>query len=292
MQVVLAIDPVDEDHPRLGEVIGRAHDPVPQVARLERAMDLAVKDQIPGPVGLDRLDEAIGDQNRKVEIAQPRRVGLGRDEFLDVRMVAAHRRHHRPPAGTRAHDRAAHRVPHIHEGYRPAGLGRDAAHLRPTRTDGGEILPDAAALLHGQRRLAHPVEDAVETVGKGAHDETVEKRHVAIRACTGEDSPGRQKAEILQRSIEPLLPGAAVGLGRGERARNPPPGVLDGAVDRRAVQRLEAILHVPDGLGDRGSETCHAVLSKAGSEGGSTYHPLQSEPSHILCSPSRSRSDS
>jgi hypothetical protein len=69
--------------------------------------------------------------------------------------------------------------------------------------------------------------------------------------------PGGQVLEVLERAVEPLLPDRRLRLDLGQRAGDPPPGVLDRAVDGRAVRLLEAVLHVPDLLGDGGGEAGH-----------------------------------
>ena len=62
-EVVLVVDAVDEDDARLGELVGRAHDALPQIARLERAHDAAGEDEIPILILADGADEGIGDQH-------------------------------------------------------------------------------------------------------------------------------------------------------------------------------------------------------------------------------------
>gem|GEM_PF-4449946 len=93
-EVIAAIDPVDEDHAGLGDVVGGGHDPIPKRARLQGPEHGAVERQVPVGVGLDRRHERVGDQDREVEHPQPRRIALGFHEILDVGMVAAQRRHH------------------------------------------------------------------------------------------------------------------------------------------------------------------------------------------------------
>ena len=51
----------------------------------------------------------------------------------------------------------------------------------PLRPQGREIVADAAALLHRQRRLAQMREDAAHVVGDRAHDKAVEQRDLARR---------------------------------------------------------------------------------------------------------------
>ena len=75
-----------------------------------------------------------------------------------------------------------------------------------------EVVADAAALLHGQRRLAQMREDAAHVVGDRPHDEAVEQRHAALGAGAGDDAAGRQELEILEGGVEaagPAAPGRA-----------------------------------------------------------------------------------
>src|SRR5215813_12664973 len=62
---------------RFGVLVGGPHHPIPEGAGLDRAVDLAVKDEVPGVALFDRLDEGIADKNGQIEVAQPVRVGLG-----------------------------------------------------------------------------------------------------------------------------------------------------------------------------------------------------------------------
>ena len=151
-----------------------------------------------------------------------------------------------------AHDRPAHGIPDVHEGERPGGVGADALHRRAARPERGEIVADAAALLHGQRRLLQLAEDAGHIVRDRAHDEAVEQGDVARRAGAGEDAPGRHEAEILLRFEEPLFPYRRFALDLRQRLRDPPPGIVDRPVDRRAVRPFQPVFHVPDLLGDGG----------------------------------------
>ncbi|MPL67195.1 hypothetical protein SDC9_12885 [bioreactor metagenome] len=284
-EVVHLVDAVDEDHARLGVVIGRAHDPVPQIARLHGVIDLAGEFQIPGPIGLHRRHEGIGHQNREVEHPQPRRILLRGHELLDVGVVAAHRRHHRAAARAGRHDRATHRVPDIHEGQRARGVGGDTLHLGAARADRREVIADAAALLHGQRGLLQHVEDARHAVRDRAHDEAVEEGHRAPGAGAREDAAGRQELEILERVIEALFPGHRVRLDRGEIARHTPPAVLDGDVDRRAIGLFQTVFHVPDLFGDIGGESGHRLLGPVVAAPVQWQHPGQKKkkPRNIWC---------
>ena len=246
VQVVAPVDAVGEDHARLGIGVGRAHDLVPQLACADRPVGDAAEGQLPGAVLPDRVHEGVGDQHREVEHAQSPGLALGVDEDLDVGMVAAQRRHHGAAPVTGAHDGAAHGVPHVHERERPRGVGADAAHRRALGPERREIVADAAALLHGQRGFLEMLEDARHVVGNDAHDEAVEQRHRAPGAGAGEDAPGRQEAEIGHRLAEAVPPRGRIVLGGGERAGDAAPAVLDRAVERRAVGRVQTVFHVPD----------------------------------------------
>ena len=246
VQVVAAVDAVDEDDAGLGVVVGGLGDGVEQGPGAQRAVDPAVEHQVPVAVGLHRGHERVGRQHGQVEVAQPPGLALGGDEVGDVRVVAAQGGHHGAAPGARGHDGAAHGVPHVHERQRAGGVGPHPAHRGAPGPQGGEVVADAAALLHGQGGLAQMVEDAAEVVGDVAHDEAVEQRHPAPGTGPRQDAAGRQEPEVLQRLVERLLPGARIGLGRGQGTRDPAPGVLHRAVHRRAVRRLEPVLGIPD----------------------------------------------
>ena len=258
VKVVGLVDPVNENHPRLGEIKGVAHDLVPQIARLDGAVDPAIKDQLPDAVGLDRLHERIGDQHRQVEHAQAGGVFLGPDEGLDIGVIAAHRGHHGTATRASGHDGAAHRIPDIHERQGPRSIGRHALHLGTARADRREVIADAAALLHGQRGLFQPVENSAHAVGDRAHDKAVEQGDIASRARAGGNAARRQVLEPFKCLVERGLPFGLVGFNLGQGAGNPAPGVFDRPVNRGAILRFQAILHVPDLLGDGGGEVRHA----------------------------------
>ena len=147
-QVVGLVDPVDENHARLCDLIGRLHDRIPQIASLDGAVHGALEHQIPVAARLNRIHKRIGDQHRHVKHPQTGRVMLGSDEILNVGVIAAHRRHHRPAARACGHDRAAHRVPNIHERQRARGIRRHTMHNRALGADRAKVIPDPAALLH------------------------------------------------------------------------------------------------------------------------------------------------
>ena len=261
-QVVAAIDAVDEDDAGFGIGVGRAHDLVPQFARGEHLGDAlrligAAKGQLPRSVLGDRLHKGVGHQHTEVEHPEAPGLGLRLDERLDVGVLAAEGRHHRAAAIARAHDRAAHRVPHIHERQGARGVGADPVHRRALRPEGREIIADAAALLHRQRRLAQMGENAAHVVGDRPHHKAVEQGDLAPGAGAGDDPPGRQKLKIAHRRVKPLGPALGVFFRRRDRPGDAPPGVLDRLVDRLAGDRsigrpLQPVLHVPDLLRDRG----------------------------------------
>jgi hypothetical protein len=118
VEVVTRVDAVDEHDARLGEIVGRAHDALPQRARRQRAVDLAAEPEVPRAVIAHGSEEIIGDEHRQVEVAQSPRLGLRIDEGFDVGVIAAQCRHHGAAAAAGRHDGAAHGVPHFHEAHR------------------------------------------------------------------------------------------------------------------------------------------------------------------------------
>ena len=251
IEVVQAVDAVDEDHARLGVGVGRAHDLFPQLPRRQGLPANAVEHQIPRLIVAHRFHEGVAHQHREVEHPQPAGLVLGLDEGLDVGMIAAHGRHHGATPRARAHDGAAHGIPNIHEGKWSRGIGADAFHRRPLGPQRREIVADTAALLHGQRRFLEVLEDAAHVIGDGAHDETIEKRDVPGGAGAGDDAPGRQEFETLERLVEAFGPILALFFRLGQGVGDAPPAIVDGFVHRRAIGRFEAVFHVPDLLGYR-----------------------------------------
>ena len=199
MEVVPLIDPVDEDDPGLGIGVGGPHDAVEQLASRDHAVGGAAERKLPGRVLLDRLHEGVGDQYREVEHAQALGVLLGRNEVLDVRMVAAQGAHHGAPARAGAHDGAAHGVPDVHETQRAGGVRPHPVDHGALGPEGREVVADAPALLQGERRLLEVLENAAHVVRDAAHDKTVEQRHPAVGPRPGENPAGRNEAEIRQR---------------------------------------------------------------------------------------------
>ena len=177
-------------------------------------------------------------------------IALGVDEGLDVGMIAAQRRHHGAAARARAHDGAAHRVPHIHERQRPRGVGADALHRRALRPQGREIVPDAAALLHGERRLAQVLEDA--DMSSGIVPMTKQLNSVTLRPVPAPamTRPAGRNLKPDKRLVEAPGPQLGIALRRRQRPRHAPPrGVQVGIGLPGGVAK--AVFHVPDALGNR-----------------------------------------
>ena len=67
-------------------------------------------------------------------------------------------------------------------------------------------MPDTAALLHGQRGILDARENGAEVVVDLAEHKAVEKGNGAARTGAGEDTPGRQEAEVGHGAVEALGP--------------------------------------------------------------------------------------
>ena len=145
-------------------------------------------------------------------------------------MVAAQRGHHGAAARAGRHDGAAHGVPHVHEADRARGVGADALHQRALGAQRGEVVADAAALLHGERGFLDVLEDGAEVVLDAAHHEAVEERDVAAGAGAGQDAAGRQEGEIGHGLGEAPWPSAR---GRAWARRRQPPAATRAQVSSR-----------------------------------------------------------
>ncbi len=135
-KVVLPVDPVDEEHPRLGAIMSGTGDGIPQVARPDAAQDAAGHRppttrpsalelwMVPGPtesrlreqegpvlVTPHRLHEGIRDEHGEVEVSQYLRVALCLYECPDIRVVTAQGGHHGPTAVPTGDHGGAHGVP-------------------------------------------------------------------------------------------------------------------------------------------------------------------------------------
>ena len=115
-----------------------------------------------------------------------------------------------------------------------------------------EVIADAAALLQGQRRFAQGGKNSVHRIGDGAHHKAVEQGDAAPGAGARQDASGGKEFVARQRVGEFL--GARDPLvgrfGLRQRQRHARPAVGHVAVHRRAVRRLQPVLHVPDRMGN------------------------------------------
>src|SRR5581483_5801199 len=183
--------------------------------------------------------------HRQVKVAQlPRRL-LGVDERFDIGVIAAQRRHHGAAARAGRKQRRAHRVPDAHERDRSGSDAADGLGFDALRTQSGEVVADAAALLHGQRAFLQAVEYSVHGIFDDAHHETVEERYAPIGAGPGLNPPAGEKTEVFEDGVESVFPAGRLLFHRRQRARDAPPRVLDRAV-ADGVAATEAILRVPD----------------------------------------------
>ena len=107
--------------------------------------------QFPWGIILYRLHEGISDKHRQIKHTQAARVLFGFDKGFYIGVVAAQGRHHGAAPMARRHDGTAHGVPDIHEGQGTGGIGAHPFDPRAIGPQGGEVIADAAALLHGQR---------------------------------------------------------------------------------------------------------------------------------------------
>ena len=210
-QVVPAVDAVDEDDAGLGIGVGRAHDLVPQLARRQHlGTTVPPNDSSQGASSSTACMKASVTSTDRLNMRSRPGSRLASMKASMSGWSQRQRRHHRAAAIAGAHDRAAHRVPHIHEGQRPRGVGADALHRRAARPQGREIVADAAALLHRQRRLAQMGEDAAHIVGDRAHHEAVEQGDLAVR-CRRRRRPGRPaetgNRSSPRRTARPSAPG-------------------------------------------------------------------------------------
>ena len=291
--VVHLVDLVDQDEARLGKVVGGDHDHVPQMPGADVAVDLAghqtvvaadvvgvggpfapdhllgvvyveIADfflvdrehQRPVGVGLDRLHETIGDQQRQVELAQAPVLALGADEVAHVRMGDVESAHLRAATAAGRGHGEAHLVVDIHEGHRAGGVGAGAGHERAARTQGAEFIADAAARLQGEAGFVHFFEDAVHRVGDGARHGAVDGgrgRLVFQRARIRGDAAGGNgaAAQRPEEAFIPVLLLLAVGLGVGQRAGDALIGAVDIGIDVFALFGLEPVFLVPDIPGRR-----------------------------------------
>ena len=285
--VVHLVDLVDQDEAGLCIVIGGGHDDVPQLARGQGLVDLAGhltqrvdhhpllvrpvgpehlsgivqrdaillhlfggvgEDESPGSILLHCLDELFGDQQREVELAQTTIFPLGLDELDHVGMPDIHGAHLGATATARRRDGETHLVVDIHEGERARGIGPGTGDEGTARTQGREIITDAAARFQGQAGLVHLAENVVHRILDGTGDGAVDGRGgrlVLEGTGIGSDATRRDGA-IAQGPQEGLIPGFGLALLGRQRTGNPLISLVYGAIDGRPILALEAILAVPD----------------------------------------------
>ncbi|MGY3266785.1 hypothetical protein ACVWZN_002858 [Lysobacter sp. HA35] len=286
--VVHLVDAVDQDETRLGVVVRRDHDHVPQVPRTDVAVDAAgdqavvARDvvavrrpfapdhllfvrqvevvlfldvhrehQRPVAVVGHGLHEAVGDQQREVELAQATVFALGADEILHVRMRDVERAHLRAAAAAGRGHGETHLVVDIHEGHRARRVRAGAGDERTLRAQRRELVADAAAGLQRQARFVDLLEDAVHRVFDRARHGAVDRRRgglVLKRAGVRGDAAGGDgtAAQRPQETLVPVLLLLAGRLGFGQRLGDALVGAVDVGVDRRAGLGLEPVLLVPD----------------------------------------------
>ncbi len=269
-EVVVGVDAVDEEHARLGMVVGRTHDLVPQLARARLAVDpqpvvaavgagrllrgarLGAVHQLDLAVFLHRAHERIGHTDRDVEVAQLALV-LGVDEVLHVGVVAAQHAHLRAAPAARALHRFAAAVEHAHVAHRTRRArlrGADPGTLGP---DAREVVAHAAAAAHGLGGFGERGVDAgVALFRRG--DRIAHRLHEAVdqggaeRGAGGRiDAAGGDEAAAL-RIEEARFPQRAQRrrLDRGERTRDARTHVVDAALVAFGVLLQQHL--VADGL--------------------------------------------
>ena len=189
---------VQEQDARLGKVVGRAHDGVPQLARRQGLVDpqavaalaSAFGDQagtragfvhkVPRLIVLQRVHEAVGHAHRDVEIVPAPGLALGGDEVQHVRMVDAQNAHLRATSGAGALNRRAGLVEHVDVAARPRGHGMRALDLSPARADARKVVAHAATAAHGFGRFAQRFVDARVAVFINALDAVAHRLHKAV----------------------------------------------------------------------------------------------------------------
>ena len=247
VEIVLRVDPVEEQHSGLGGVVGVAHDRLPELAGADRRIDpepvappvgaagdlrragLGLVHELEGAVGLDGLHQRVGHAHGDVEVVELARLPLGADELHDVGMVAAQHPHLRAAARSGALDGGAGLVEDVHVADRPRGGAVGAADPGAARADRREVVADAAAAAHGLGRLAQRDVDAglaVDGLGdRIAHrlHEAVDQRDVADPGARGRVDPPARDEAVLERLEEHGLPPCRLRLDLGEGAGHPQP---------------------------------------------------------------------
>ena len=192
--IVHLVDAVNQDESRLGIVVGRCHDEIPQPTGRNRSVRFAGnltglvgaiafgyrpvtpddtdivfgefrlvgrKYQFPLVVVLDGLHETIGDEAGEVELAEPAVFALGANKVSNIRVGDVKSAHLGPPAPPGRRDRKAHGIVDIHERKRSGGIGASAADESPLGSQGRELITDSAARFQSEPGLVGAPENAV-----------------------------------------------------------------------------------------------------------------------------------
>ena len=256
-QIIGLIDPIDENHSRLGKLIGRLHNLIPELARRKRFVNLPFKHQIPIAIRLHRRHKRIRYQHRNIEHAQPRRIRFRSNKIFNIGVITAQCGHHRATARSRAHNGAAHTVPDIHERERPRCICSHALDQSAFGADRAKIIPDPSALLHGQRGFLEHIKNTTHIIGHRAHHKAIEQRDFALRPGASGNPPGGQKFKIFQSGVEFFFPNTGLGLNAGQILGNAPPALFDARIDRFIIRRFQPIFHIPNLFGNRCRKSAH-----------------------------------
>ncbi len=243
-QVVVVVDVVQEEDAGLGEVVGRAHDGVPQRAGGQGLVDpLAVGalvgtllqqggagagavHQVPGLVFGHGLHEVVADADRDVEVVPAARRALGGDEFEHVGVVDAQHAHLGAAPRARAFHGGAGLVEDVDVAARARGQRGGGAHLGAAGADAREVVAHAAAAAHGFGGFAQGFVDAgvaavvhaLDAIAHGLH-EAVDQRGLQVGAGRAHDAPRAYGAGLQVGQEQGLAFGAArFGLDRGQGA--------------------------------------------------------------------------
>jgi hypothetical protein len=243
-QIVVLVDAIEEQHARLGVVVGAAHHLVPQRAGAGLGVDpqavgalegaggelvlagAGAVDEVERGVVVDRLHEGVGDAHRDVEVGEVAFV-LGVDEALDVGVVAAQHGHLRAAPAAGRFDGLAAAVEHAHvadRAGRAAARGADPGALRP---DAREVVADAAAAAHGLGGLgergvdarhavlvlrdgvAHRLHEAVDQrggeLGAGRGIDAARGHEAALQRCQGAGDAGAHVVQVALVALGVLL---------------------------------------------------------------------------------------
>ena len=114
-------------------------------------------------------------------------------------------------------------------------------------------MPYAAALLHGQRRVLHIVENRRHVVADGAEYEAVEQRDLPPGSRARQNPPGRQKLEFRHAALKLSRPALAVCrlLGFSGCPCDARPSIGQRLIDRLPLGVAQPVLQIPDVLGER-----------------------------------------